>query len=225
MFKRRNYSRYQNKSKRTAYAKGKYPMSKGRTASRYTLINTVQQVLRRNSELKYHDTAFSTAFTATATSVVNLSDVVQGNTDTTRSGDRLKITSFEMRYEILGGTTTFTGNGNQRARIILVHWFPATTPAWSDVMTGTTTRAHYNHDQRQMYKVLWDKTFAVMSTTSKDHITGHIVVYPKKNTSIQFQGGGATGTNRIYGLIVGDNIGASVASAVLANCRLRFTDS
>lgn len=225
MFKRSNYSRYQNKGKRRAYAKGKYPVQKGRVASRYSLINTVQQVLRRNSELKYFDTAFSYSFTTTGTGTQNITVIPQGTTDTTRIGDRLKITSVEFRYNIFDASTAISIYSKQTVRLVLVHWFPATTPGYSDVLTTSTTRALYNHDQRQMYKICWDKTISVIGGTSSDMKTGHIMYYPKKNTSVQFQNAGTTGTNRFFLFIVADGVDPANTSSAVLMSRVRFTDS
>lgn len=228
MFKRNSTSRYSRASKRPAYRKGKYPMSKGRVASRYTLINTVEQVMRRNAELKYHDASNSHTFPVGGSFVRNdVSAVAQGTTDTTRTGDRLKLRSLEFRIQLQDLRTTLSVDGMNVVRVVFVQWFPSGTPNSSDIFSAVanTCLGFYAHDTRQMYKILWDKTYALTGATSRNFHLAHGTIYFKKNNMIQYSGGGTTGTNKIYMFALYTNGGAGVTTNLYADTRLRYYDS
>jgi len=87
-------------------------------------------------------------------SLLSFCDIAQGDTDTTRDGDQIILSKFEMRFaNYLGDSTNIT-------RVIVFKWLPPSVPAvsdfWVDIGTAESPLATFIHDQEPNITVLYD---------------------------------------------------------------------
>ena len=122
-----------------------------------SLANRIQGYL---GELKYGASTFTSAINYSGT-IQSLCDISQGDTDTTRDGDALTMSSLEIRGHWV------VGDAYNVCRIMLIQWFP------TDGVAPTVSQILFNsgniyapisvkaHDYRQQFAVLYDKIIVV----------------------------------------------------------------
>lgn len=184
----------------------------------------VSKIVHRNQELKYVVASLTaTAITSTAGVVSTPFDVAQGDTDTTRDGDRLMWAGhIDLSLEVTNGQGSL-GDVTNMIRVVLFQWVPISVPTAGDVfLAGPSGVAdcfsHYNHDQRQQFKILFDRLFKTAgssyfngtfeSPTTAITSTGvkrFKVSLAKANKQSQYAGGSTVGTNKIYMFYVSDS--------------------
>lgn len=152
--------------------------------------------------------------------VSQLSIIPQGDSDNMRNGDRLKFKYMQFRLFIHkdpNSATAFHFN-----RFIIFQWKPSISPVASDILllgvTGTVNyTSQYNHDKRQLYKILYDKTFTTVGFDPQGTVGGVTdkLAYTDIRTRInipwkdpQYDVGTTIGTNQIYQLYVGTSAGS-----------------
>lgn len=144
----------------------------------------------------------------------SVTNVPQGDGDSTRDGDRISCRSLEVFAYINTDpsvTAAFAAN-NALIRYVIFQWYPTTVPVYTDVFGGglsTTSRAPmapYNHDNRQLFRFLYDKIFVLNPSSANSSIIIHkkIINIPQKN--IQYASGSTQGTNEIYYMVICDGI-------------------
>lgn len=133
---------------------------------------------------------------------VSLTDIPQGDTDTTRDGDRLGLRSIELDFSVYQDTLV-TAATDDVIRIIVFQWYPATTPSDSAMLTSVasgSTRAcmvPYSHDNRQMFRILFDRSYSLQYYGKSCYKVKTLIKrFPHK--MIQYQSGTTTGTNKVY---------------------------
>jgi len=172
-----------------------------RTRKRNTLNSRIHKVLQNASELKFFEVQVPITPIAIA-GCVSLSNVPQGVTDQTRVGDSLQPTSIKIRF-ILDFAPYVPGDASL-VRFVLFQWRAddnLTVPTVNNVfLTGAALdNVAYNlvHDQRNQIKVLFDRTYTLSSEGS--NATKIISInYRKHMLPIKFNGGGITGSRKIY---------------------------
>lgn len=169
--------------------------------------------------------------------VQDLTQITQSTTaqtDQTRLGDQVMLYSIKYKYQI------HSADRYNTVRIIFFQWFPDTTPIVGDVLdasAGYEVYAPYNTDHAPMYKIHMDKIHVVNSdvvgyydgtngvttnfTRASKVFKGKIQPNRKR---IQYQGGGTTGSNKIYMITISDST-ASSHPTVIGTYRLNFTDA
>ena len=120
------------------------------------------QAIRQTSEVKYGD-IYSTQGESSAGTVSLLSGVTQRDTDSNREGDQLRITSVQIRGNVVVADAT------NIVRIVLLQWKSsiAAGPAVTDVLpngTGPSVYAPYAHDNRDNMRILWDSGLICVDT-------------------------------------------------------------
>jgi len=199
----------------------------------------VDKIILRNQEVKYFVGGFS-ASNVTNTAVINgvPFDIPQGDTDTERDGDHLKwLGKVRMNFQMIANGSA----EHNTIRLILLQWHPTSlaTPLpvpLSILLTGPTgsvdVMSHYNHDQRQNYKILYDQVFDLASNTTVDAagitdkivITKHIKVsLAKARKQVQYVSGGLQGTNRLFLIYVSDS--ALLHPTLALHSKVFYTDS
>lgn len=201
----------------------------------------VKRLVDSESELKY--IAFSSGAATSVTSTMNISNspfaVPQGVTDSERVGDSLKYCgTLEFRYQCVCAQGA-TGDVYDNIRIVIFQWHPNSTPIASSVfLTGPSGSVDifstYSHDNRQLFRVLYDKTHcmvgqvnAAITPATEAVSTGVIHAFiPMKPAQkhTQFAGGGATGTNLIYIALVSDS-SAATHPTITYQSKLFFRDA
>lgn len=180
----------------------------------------VTTLITRRNELKFIGFTQGPTSVTTTGSVFVLSPVAQGSTDAERVGDRLQwCGTLEINLNWVHGGTDLQCN----ERVIIFQWHPNNAPtvggAGGILLNGQSGAAGvdscYNHDNRQLYTILYDghfRTWGNTTPTASEPLSAglqtgyHFVRIPmtKCQKNVQYQGGGATGTNLIYLLQITD---------------------
>ncbi|AUM61975.1 capsid [uncultured virus] len=194
----------------------------------------VVKIVRANQELKYFNSITAASGLSTTPTMFQLTNIPQGDTDTTRDGDRLKLLKFYVRGSfVFGDSTNFI-------RLIFFQWKPNSTPVSTSVLlpgpSGSVDYlSQYNHDLRQEYKILYDKTFTLVSYSqvgvpSNQYIpiaSNSIKLFKfmrkPKSTNLQYTGGTTSGTNQVWWMAMTDS---SVVPhpAIEMSVKFMFTD-
>lgn len=209
--------KYQNYKKRSY----KKPMSYKNYVATKKLIN---KTLHAKSETKYHDV--NTQTTADyAGSVIDLCSVSQGDTDITRDGDQLYISSLQLRWEVIQADST------NNCRLLVFQWLADSsdtgTPGVSDILSSTfigginAPNAPYKHDNRFQYKILLDQRFAL--SDDKPSQIGIKYLTRGMKRKIQYVAAGNSGTNKIYMILISDSSAVSHPTFNIAT-RLKYKD-
>jgi len=155
------------------------------------------EVLRR-ADLKWLDVSFSPNFSpGLVTPSADITAVPQGVTSVTRVGDRLRLKNMSYVYHVWESAVAYT---SLYVRVLIVQWHPniATFPSYTDFLTGAGSwNASLRMDTRSQYKVLYDTTHSMVSTTSNNYlvITGSLTF--KDPVEVQYEAGATTGQNKI----------------------------
>lgn len=199
--------------------------------------SAARKVVGTQLEKHYFDFSQITTVTTSAT-IWALSLVTVGNTDLTRSGDRITIKSLQVKGTYSAGDTT------NHLRVICFQYIAdsgAAGPVASEVLQSSFVgsvniiNAPYAKDFAG-YKtiILYDKTFSMtlganadggpanghfqFMLTSKDFKKG------KANPMIQYQAGGTNGVGNIYLMAMSDSAGVPNVGIDFVS-RLRFIDN
>jgi len=160
-----------------------------------------------NVEHKFKDTVFPRAAVYSTPSVSFISGIAQGDTQSNRNGDSVKLSSVNVRGLITVGSSATTRN----VRIMLINEkvSDGNVPTLSDILDNSTlpnVYARYNPDTAgSRFKVLYDKRFIVTPTTNAVKFN----VYRKLKHHLKFTGTSANqtdaSTGHLYILVVSDD--------------------
>lgn len=148
-----------------------------------------------------------------------LTDLLQGNTDITRIGDKATGLSLQLRWTIEPPNLA-NQERNLLFRMIIFIWKDDTTPVLADILnvSAVVQQAQYflNHDRRVKRKVLLDKEYMFnafsdgtniwsMFNPSKAAVEYINLSKLKRGLNIvNFEGGTTTAINHIYMLLITD---------------------
>jgi hypothetical protein len=175
---------------------------------------------------------------STTGAITKVSTIAQGDTDQTRDGDRLKYRSFKFICTINKHTSNTTDT-LEYARFIIFQWHPSDalkTPVLTDILrpdpslAAVGPRSHYNHDTRQMYKILYDKMVpmvGLVANSANPETTTNMKLFrsrikKKFSHQVQFDAGNSTGTNQIFIASIGST--ATNPMQVNVSFWIYFTD-
>lgn len=140
-------------------------------------------------------------------SVFALSTITQGDTDLTRDGDSLYLRSINLKgccqLDVLATSAI--------VRIMVVQWFDDSTPAVSDILSGSylgtvnAPSSSYFHDQRNKFRVLYDRRVLLNDGNTECQIFDTKYLKPSKR-KIHFTAGTTTGSNKLWLVAVSDSI-------------------
>lgn len=184
----------------------------------------VKKQINVTKEHKYFDTSFNLQTIPIAGNVDQLSTVPQGNTDTTRVGDKILPTSLEMNFQFVAVPADVTNY----IRHIVFRWKPNTvsvTPAVASILayagTAQSPASPYYHDGRNQFEILYDK----MYTFDAYNITKVIKeTVPLARKTVNFVAGGNNGMGHLYQITLSDS-GAVAHPTVIGYVRLNYTDA
>lgn len=172
-----------------------------------SMYKIAKKVLIQQSEKKYYDQNAANANIDYTGVIYNLSSIPQGDTDVSRDGDGLKLTSLQIRWLMEVGTSPNT------FRIIVFQWLPATTPTVSDVLSSTYASSvlqplsPFKHDMNANFRILHDSNTRVVDTY-RPSITGKIYITTrnkKLKQDVHFNAGTTTGVNKLYMIVVSND--------------------
>lgn len=198
--------------------------------SRAVLTNIVDTVVRRTSELKSHNFTNIIPFPVAGATYGNVLTLVpQGSTSITRTGDRFRMTSLTLNVSMYEPATTVTAATSGYMRCIVYQWKPSigTLVTLDQILGGVAEYdSSYNMENRQMYKVLLDKTVPLVALTDNSrHAFTQTLYFRGAEANVQCQAGVVTGTNHVGILFVPSHAGASCTALARIDTLLRFTDN
>lgn len=172
-------------------------------------------------ELKFYNVDSSYSALLSYSGVVeDISAMARGDSDSNRDGDRCLPISLDLSYVIYGETYSSV------YRMIVFRWLENTTPTVADILlssgSGYSVTSGYQHDQRGLFNILYDKTHTVSNNGGSElvHVKRHLKMAKKQ---IDYSAGGTTGSNKIYVLGITDRSLATSATVAYIS-RLNFTD-
>lgn len=180
----------------------------------------VKTLIARRQELKYYQQTKSGAVGAVAAISGLPWDIPQGIDDQARIGDTFQwCGTHEIRGQFINASGVGADTHNT-LRYIVFQWHPDSAPTPADILlvgpsTNIDIHSLYNHDKRQQYSILLDRTITTIGAgTSADFpVTSNAVktfhwkipMGKKVTKTAQRVGGGLTGTNRIYECLMTDS--------------------
>jgi hypothetical protein len=189
-----------------------------------------RQEINRDLEVHYVDTAQAT-ITADSAGVIStqLSTIAQGNNDSNRTGDNVKIKSIQIKG------TCVTADATNVMRIVLFQWLQnsgSVAPTALDVLQNTgqpySPYSPYTKDVAGYNMIPLADRMLTMNTLSDVNKPFTIKVSGKKLRkgnaldNIQFTAGGTSGIGHYYLLFLSDS-GALSHPTFSYYCRIRFT--
>lgn len=188
------------------------------------IIKICDTVLKRRMEKKYHinDNLVwntNTLLDPGTTSCYSITNVLQGNTDVTRIGDKLWISALLLRFtfKLYPESTSVNGQNQTRLRIIVFQWLDSdnyNAPTVAKLMNDNSDFwTSWNHDNGAMYYMLHDQFYNFSDNNPCRSWT--IPIIPKFR-KIDYTSGGTSGNKKIYVLVMGDSFHrASTGSTVV----------
>lgn len=157
----------------------------------------------------------------------HLSSTANGTGDNAlRIGDKIRAYHMALNYSMEGGSAT----SNSVARLVIFQWYDVTTPSMTNLLQDATTIqgkfGQFRVDTSKMYRVLYDKIFALHCASATDND-----IYFKKdrikrfNKIIQYHGGSTSvGDGQIYSFLVSDGVTGN-CPRIDMQFQLRYTDA
>lgn len=185
----------------------------------------VKMQLAKNIENKYQDIARIGDNIDYNGRIDRFTGVIQGQSDTTRLGDKLTIKSLHLSYYAV------STDPNQTFRLIIFQWYPNTTlaaPIAADILalTGAASAIsqYYVWDILNQFNILYDKVHVLndASTTSIHKKIKVNLKYAKK--LINFTAATQEGSNHLYMLRISDVTGTNLVSSNFVS-RFIFEDA
>jgi hypothetical protein len=185
----------------------------------------VKAALRKSLELKYFsltDNTYSSISYNGTDFFLPFTQIPQGDTDSTRDGDRVELKEFRFRLACKISTTTPVF-----LRVICFQWKPNSVPVYANILldqhnTSAAPMTDFNHDLRSEYHILSDDLLEVDTVAHPaiviEHSIKNLIPY------IQFTAGSSTvGTNLVYILAVSDVLTAG--PQVIVYSKTLYTDA
>lgn len=209
----------------------------------------VKRIVRFGRELKFFNRQVGPLQSVSTTpGILDLSNMVQGNRDTERNGDRIELAgSMDVILQVVGSETTIANADIYNTlRIVFFQYkdsaVSGVNPIASQIFlpgpggVGPDVFSLYNHDERQNYTILYDKQVTCINnsnpaagTSGTNYQGNHVHNYKFKvslkraKKLVQYVGGGTDGTNKIYFYIVSDSVAPPHPTYTL-NCKLYYRD-
>lgn len=190
----------------------------------YVTKKQVNSLISRRIENKFYP-LYQKTTVDTAGYLQSLSNIGQGDTAMTRTGDDIHFVRYQMTAEIFNQADV-----HNTMRIIIFQWRPddaIDAPTVAKLLDNISSSAvypthyQYNYVTRTKYNVLYDKSFVLMPTyafNSSGVVTSgvsraavntfkvNIDTRRKLNKIIRFNEGLNSGKNKLYMLVVSDSI-------------------
>lgn len=187
--------------------------------------NIVQAQLAPVIEKKHKDTSISVSNASTFNQYLNLTAITQGDSDTTRDGDRVTIDSIQLRFKLQCIDSTNV------QRLVLVQWHEDTVlanAALSTILQYSSSIPNdiyspYQIDKNSKFKVLWDRTFTQVLTQESDQISVNVFINKGFKKEIQFTNAASSGVGHIFLLYVSDST-VTAHPTIQGWARVRYYD-
>jgi hypothetical protein len=190
-----------------AYAKGKLS-----APAKKQVRKVVKKAINNVVELKYFDiVANAVAISNSTTTFQNLFFPAQGGTDSERNADAVTLSGMRFRYQVRNNSlvSAFV----QTMRVLIFQWHPSgaiAVPTPSNLFLNGASgsidiTSPMNHDNRQQYHVLYDRTHVMLANTNYgSYFVDKKLSFKMIQKKVQFTAGSTNGTNQIYLYYVSD---------------------
>jgi len=193
--------------------------SSSRALLRNQVKSLVKQEINSVQEKRSFDTGVGTSFDNTG-SLTKLTTIPQGDTDSSRQGDHVKLHSIRM-----AGSCSYADTTNA-IRLIILRWNQddsSSAPVVGDILQTSSPYSPVNRDNERAKKfdILSDELYGVAN------VGPGVAVWKwemKLRSQIAFQSGATTGTGHLYAYIISDS-SASTHPSVAFILRTYYTDS
>lgn len=181
----------------------------------------VDREMSKTSDTKWFVKEVYGNFGVVGTAYGDLTAVPQGSSSLTRVGDRLRLKNLSYCITLADTSAALTYS---YARVTIIQWFPssATSPVDTQVFHFSTWNSPLRMDTRTQYKVLFDKQVALNATTANNYPVFTGTIHFKEPTSVQFEAGTTTGSNKIYVIFETSLLRAAMTYGI--SSMLRFYD-
>lgn len=166
----------------------------------------IKKVTMSIAEKKYNPAPSAGPQTITDTATITcLTDITQGNSDTSRVGDTLTVKSIQWRFWCAANSA----GGGQVARFMIVQWYPEVANSSSspfsvlDILqpsadTEDLVIAPYFHDGRNQFRVLADRTIPIPVADVTSKIYKGIITSGLRRNVNYYAGSSTNGNNQIF---------------------------
>lgn len=217
--KRKGFSNPGALGRETFPPKMRFKKKQKKTGSTMT-VQKVKRIISGQKEKKFFIHSDRTTATSSYFQVF-LTDVPQGDTDSTRDGDQLYARSLELNFETfiqgIGGTNDFSNN----VRVIVYQYLPMSdgthpTNTGTDILQSPTIGASipnwlsgYNHDNRFNFRILFDKLIP-LSGNGPANYAEKVMITQIPQCKIQYNAGASVnGSGMIYLAFYSDSLVAT----------------
>lgn len=187
----------------------------------------VKKILHKTNETKYYELGATPGNVDFNGSLVLLTGLSQGTTDSQRIGDKINLRAFKIHYQLL------VGDAYNTFRIIIFQWKPNTqlvTPTVANILVGTTVGtvnaplANYVWDYQNQFIVLYDKLHVLdaLNMSTKAYRKTVKLKFAKK--TIEYYAASTAASNHLYMLCISDS-GAAAHPTIQYQTRVMYDDS
>lgn len=192
----------------------------------------VKKQINNDVETKFHEERYTTNpdnSALSANQLFRITNIAQGQTDSTRIGDEVKPTSIRVR---IASQTNLADPELAVLRAVLFQWHPDSVrdpPSFDEILmtpslaTVYAPQSELNHDQRKQFSVLADQMWTINKNGAENAI--HLnTLKSRKMRKLQFRNASQDGNEHIYLLIVSDRNILSAEPIVRVSARVNYTD-
>lgn len=187
-------------------------------------INALAETVKPEVNFKWINVTDADIYTTHG--VDELSDIGQGDTTTTRTGDTVKGISLQLKGLLQQDTDTAAVTNICRVAIVLDRQCNGTAPAWTDVWEAENIYSIREANTHNMgrFKILMDKLYYLSKDADGTTREKKIVKYYRKvNLTIEYNEGATTPRkNGLFLMYL--STAASGAIDFSYHAKLRFTD-
>ena len=177
-----------------------------------------------NVEYKAHDVTASGTSIVSTPSIIQITNIDQGDTSLTRDGAQIKLTNINVKY------TLEVGSVDCLVRVMLVRDTQTNQAIYSigDLLENTGSliiNSPLNLDNKFRFNVLYNRVHKLSPDAGQSLVVGHI--FKKVGTKIRYDDTGngiADITSRSYSLVFVSNTALNPPSLFMVS-RVRFIDN
>lgn len=196
-----------------------------KTSQKLATVATVKRLIANVEEVKHFDAGASATSVDFSGVQWALASIPQGNQDSQRVGDKLKLKDIDVRFELKLGTSP------NKFRVLVYQWHDmsgASSPLPISILENTGTvdspLQPYIWSNKSQYTILRDKTYN-LETSVSTMVTDRFFIKRGFRKQVNFTVGSSTlQTNGIFLLAITDD-GAVTYPTLAFHSRVRYTDS
>lgn len=178
-------------------------------------------------ETKYIDTVVTASTTSYTWAITDISDPSSGTSDYNRTGSEMTVRDVELRFGAYFNPNATAGTAVVRVVVVQSYEDNSATgfsPSRFFYQTGTVSsfQTPYNHDNRRMFKILYDDVMAI-STSGPARVERVVLVKPGRK-KVRFQNTTTSGDGHIHVCYV-SNVNSTPGPLVDFYARVNYTDS